>query len=247
MAELTIVVAHESETIREAIRRLCSDAGYQVRAVGDGRAALAALDSRPAAVVLDVALPTVHAYEVVEEIKRRAPDVRVILVASIYNRTGYKRRPTSLYGADDYVEQHHIPDALLVKLERLIGPAPLPVELPDAHVETPEGRCIRDAGVERLSSLEERHERPEPRSIVERAERLARLIVTDIALYNGDALDAADHHGHTEELEARLRMDLEEGRLLFDLRVPEAVRRTRDFIGEALQEIRQKRRAGAAP
>ncbi|HEY2747918.1 MAG TPA: response regulator, partial [Polyangia bacterium] len=93
MAE--IVVAHESEAIREAIARLCADAGYAVRAVGEGRAALAAIDAAPAALVLDVALPGVHAYEIVEESKRRAPATRIVLVASIYNRTGYKRRPTS--------------------------------------------------------------------------------------------------------------------------------------------------------
>jgi CheY-like chemotaxis protein len=243
VAETVIVVAHESETIREAIRRLCADAGYDVHAVGEGQAALQALERRPAALVLDVALPTVHAYEVVEEVKRRAPNTRIVLVASIYNRTGYKRRPTSLYGADDYVEQHHIPDALLVKLERLIGPAPRAVELPPAHVLTPEGEKIRDAAVERLSAMPDKREATA--KMIERAERLARLIVADIALYNGDALDAADHHGHELELEARLRMDLEEGRLLFDLRVPAEVRRTRDFIAEALTEIRQQRRAGA--
>ena len=121
---MTIVVAHESEPIREAIRRLVSTRATRCTPSAKGKAALAALAQRPAALVLDVALPEVHAYEVVEEAKRRAPDTRVVLVASIYNRTGYKRRPTSLYGADDYVEQHHIPDALLVKLERLIGPAP---------------------------------------------------------------------------------------------------------------------------
>lgn len=240
MAE--IVVAHESEAIREAIRRLCADAGYAVHAVGEGQAALAALARRPAALVIDVALPAVHAYEVVEEAKRRAPETRVVLVASIYNRTGYKRRPTSLYGADDYVEQHHIPDALLAKLERLIGPAPKAVELPPAHVLTPEGVEIRDAGQGRLEPLPAQPTTT-PR-MIERAERLARLIVADIALYNGDALDAADHHGHEAELEARLRTDLEEGRLLFDLRVPAEVRRTRDFIAEALAEIRKQRRAG---
>ncbi|MCU1277406.1 MAG: cheY40H-3 [bacterium] len=241
MAETTIVVAHESDTIREAIRRLCADAGYSVYAVAEGQAALQALDKRPAALVLDVALPSVHAYEVVEEVKRRAPDTRIVLVASIYNRTGYKRRPTSLYGADDYVEQHHIPDALLVKLERLIGPAPRAVELPPPHVLTPEGEQIRDAGEERLAALAAQS----MAKMVERAERLARLIVADIALYNGDALDAADHHGHEQELEARLRLDLEEGRLLFDLRVPLEVRRSRDFIAEALAEIRKQRRLGA--
>ena len=248
MAETTtIVVAHESEPIREAIRRLCLDAGYTVHAVGEGQAALAALAQHPAALVLDVALPEVHAYEVVEEAKRRAPDTRIVLVASIYNRTGYKRRPTSLYGADDYVEQHHIPDALLVKLERLIGPAPRAVEMPAAHALTPEGVRIRDAGEERLSTLPASGPAALPsEKMIERAERLARLIVADIALYNGDALDAADHHGHDHELEARLRIDLEEGRLLFDLRVPADVRRTRDFIADALDEIRKQRRAEKA-
>src|SRR4030095_2697544 len=105
-------LAHESEPIREAVRHLLADAGYHVRTVGNGRAALIALTDA-AALVLDVALPEVHAYEVVEQAQHHVPPPRVVLVASIYNRTGYKRRPTSLYGADDYVEQHHIPDALL--------------------------------------------------------------------------------------------------------------------------------------
>src|SRR5262249_5927700 len=184
--------------------------GYAVHAVADGPAALEALERRPAALVLDVGLPEVLAYEVVEESKRKTPQTRVVLVASIYNRTGYKRRPTSLYGADDYVEQHHIPDALLAKLERLIGPAPRAVLLPPPHAETPEMQRIRDAGEGRLRPLSAQREPTE--RMIERAERLARLIVADIALYNGDALDAADHDGRTDELEARLRVDLEEGR-----------------------------------
>lgn len=246
MGELaaTIVVAHESEPIREAISRLCADAGYRARPVADGRAALQAIDERPAALVIDVALPGVHAYAVVEEVRRRALPTRVVLVASIYNRTGYKRRPTSLYGADDYVEQHHIPDALLPKLERLIGPAPRAVAPPPPHAETAAGQRIRDAGEERLAPPPPGNGPADARArAIERAERLARLIVADIALYNGDALDAADRAGHTDELDARLRLDLEEGRLLFDLRVPEEVRRARDFIGDALAELRHKRRA----
>jgi hypothetical protein len=38
----------------------------------------------------------------------------------------------------------------------------------------------------------------------------------------------------TGALSARARKDLDEGRSLFALRVPEAVRGDRDFIGEAL-------------
>jgi CheY-like chemotaxis protein len=235
-----VLVAHESESIREVIRHLLDGAGWGVQAVADGRAALAALALPPDALVLDVALPEVHAWEIVEEARKRAPATRVVLVASVYNRTGYKRRPTSLYGADDYVEQHHIPDALVGKLERLIGPPPRAQTAPAEDADTPDGRAIRDAGEQRLDPLVS-----DPQA-VQRAERLAWLIVSDIALYNGDALDHADALGHDGELEARLRLDLEEGRLLFDVRVPEEVRRTRDFIGDALAQLRAERRAGRA-
>jgi CheY-like chemotaxis protein len=242
----TVLVAHESETIRGVIGQLLDGAGYQVSSVADGRAALSALSTAPAAIVLDVALPGVHAYEVVEETRRRSAETRVVLVASVYNRTGYKRRPTSLYGADDYVEQHHIPDALVDKVARLIGPPPrlsgqpLP-PAPAPHADTAEGRSIRSAGERRMNALGP----AEQSRMVERAERLARIIVADIALYNGDALDHADRTGEDSELEGRLRLDLEEGRLLFDLRVPKEVRELRDFIGEALAALRAERRAHA--
>lgn len=233
-----ILVAHDSDTIREVIRRLLDGAGWAVTAVADGRAAVAALDAAPEALVLDVAVGGVLAYQVVEEVKRRGLPTRIVLVASIYNRTGYKRQPTSLYGADDYVEQHHIPDSLVLKLARLLGPPPRPQPQPQPtpHAATPEGRSIRVAGEERL-------DRPIPPQAIERAERLARLIVADIALYNGDAIDHAARVDDTTELDARLRLDLEEGRLLFDLRVPPEVRRTRDFIAEALDALRTQRRA----
>ncbi len=229
-----VLVAHEAETIREILRRLLDGVGYEVTAVGDGRAALRSLDDRaPAALVLDVALPEVHAYQIVEEVHKRGLPTRVVLVASVYNRTGYKRRPTSLYGADDYVEQHHIPDQLVGKLERLIGPPPKRLPSPSAHVETVEGRQIASAGNARM----------EPRDVDphKRAERLARLIIADIALYNGDAID----HEDDAEREARLRVDLDEGRLLFELRVPEEIWRRRDYLGEAMAEIRAQRRQAA--
>jgi CheY-like chemotaxis protein len=207
--------------------------------VHDGGAAVTALAAAaPDALVLDVAVGGVHAYQVVEEVRRRGLATRVVLIASIYNRTGYKRRPTSLYGADDYVEQHHIPDALVGKIGRLVGPPPAKLEMLPPHADTPEGRSIKSAGEHRLDFDVARLA-----GAVERAERLARLIVADIALYNGDALDAADRTDGDSELEARLRLDLEEGRLLFDVRVPAEVRRTRDFVGDALTELRQQRRA----
>jgi len=221
-----LLVAHESEAIRQAVRRLGEDAGYEVVSAADGEAALArALADRPDVMVIDVALPRLLGYQVVDRVRERGLKIRTILVASVYNRTGYKRRPSTLHGADDYIEQHHIADHLLWKIARLLPPGRAPrIGPPDPG----ESAQIRRAGEARLrlryASLDEG---------IERARRLARLIVADIALYCGQHIAEGLQHG---DLEVRLRDDLEEGRLLFDLRVPEEIRRTRDFIAEALAE-----------
>jgi DNA-binding response OmpR family regulator len=223
---LNVVVAHDSDTIREALRRYLAEAGYQVTVVADGAAAAKALETRPAALVLDVAVSGVFAYELLEHVRTAGSTTKTILVASVYNRTGYKRRPTSLYGADDYVEQHHIPDQLVPKIERLIGPGRGGARgAAAARDDGAVGAEIRDAGEARLKMRYRTREEG-----VERARRLARLIIADIALYNGGALATRD------ETDARLRLDVEEGRLLFDLRVPEEIRAGEDFIGEALAE-----------
>jgi DNA-binding response OmpR family regulator len=230
-----VLIAHESDSIRETVRRLISDAGYVAHVAADGETALAvAREQAPTVMVIDVALPRLLGYEVVERLRRTGTSTRSILVASVYNRTGYKRKPTTLYGADDYIEQHHIPDQLLIKIAKLLpeGDAPR-IGPPDPT----EGAEIRRAGEGRLriryATVEEGHTR---------AQRLARLIISDIALYNGAELDEGIRRG---DLSVRLRDDLEEGRLLFDLRVPEEIRGGHDFIAEALAEfVRDRQRSG---
>jgi CheY-like chemotaxis protein len=229
-----VLVAQESEPIREAITRLLAEAGYHVTSVADGTVVMARLAEPLDALVLDVAIPGAPSFEILDSIRARRLPTKTVLVASVYNRAGYKRRPTSLYGADDYVEQHHIPDLLLLKLARLLD-RPLPDgQQVDAAV-TRDEETIRRAAEARLSI------RYRGRSDGEaRARRLARLIVDDIALYNHDLLLLDD----AAEQEAGLREDLEEGRLLFDLRVPREIREGRDFIGEALAEWLGARRGG---
>lgn len=232
MSGQLVLVAHDNEAIRRVIEQLLLGAGFGVRSVADGKAGVAALQDRPTALVLDVAIGEMMAFDVIDVARKQRPRVPVLLVASIYNRTSYKRSPTSLYGADDYVEQHHIVDALVGKLRKLVGPGTLS-EAP-ATVGSAAGAedRVRAAGEAELhpSAL------PSGMDPVVRAQRLARLIVSDIALYNGDALQLAQARG-SDALQARLRIDLEEGRLLFDMRVSPGIRAGRDFIGEALAEL----------
>ncbi len=72
-----------------------------------------------------------------------------------------------------------------------------------------------------------------------RAQRLAWLIVADVLLYNGDGIAELQRTG---AMGARVQRDLDEGRALFALRVPEGARGLRDWIGEALEQFLAGRR-----
>jgi hypothetical protein len=70
------------------------------------------------------------------------------------------------------------------------------------------------------------------------AERLARIIVSDIVLYNDEKFIAAVRSGAV--LEA-LRDELQEGRALFRERIDPRVREERDFLAEELVRVARAR------
>jgi len=69
---------------------------------------------------------------------------------------------------------------------------------------------------------------------IEKARRFARLIVSDIALYNQDIVAEGLRKGTFFEL---LQDDITEGRSLYDKRVPEAIRTTKDYYQEAFDDF----------
>jgi hypothetical protein len=73
---------------------------------------------------------------------------------------------------------------------------------------------------------------------VARAERLARIIVSDVVLYNEEKFDAALASGNVVEA---MEPDLADGRAHFAQRIPEAVRAGRDFLAEELLRVARSR------
>ena len=230
-----VVVAHEAEVIREAALRVVRRAGYAGIGVTEGESTRVLLDwpPHPEALIVDVGLPGALGYELCDEIRRRSLPTKVILIASVYSRTAYKRRPSSLYGADDYIEQHHIPDALARKLARFVAPPrPLGPD-PAGDLNEEEQATIRDAAEHRLAAP------GEGESLREHARRLARLLMADIVLYNGSVVEQALRDG---DLEERLAADLKAGRELFAGRAPAGTPEDEDYIGDALNEFVLSRR-----
>ena len=69
---------------------------------------------------------------------------------------------------------------------------------------------------------------------VEKARRFARIIVSDIALYNQDAGTEGLKRG---TFYAMLQADIDEGRELYEKRVPTAIRAKKDYYQEAFDNF----------
>ena len=72
---------------------------------------------------------------------------------------------------------------------------------------------------------------------IARARGLARLLVADLALYCGDAVQEWRAAGAAGPLPETLAADAEEGRRLYELRVPPEIAGEGDFFGQALREF----------
>jgi hypothetical protein len=73
---------------------------------------------------------------------------------------------------------------------------------------------------------------------LQKAERLARIVVSDIVLYNEQRFAAAVRAGNV--LEA-MEGDMQEGRALFIQRIDAGVRESRDFLADELLRVARQR------
>jgi len=290
-AGTVVLVAHDSPVVRDMVCNVLADAGFGAETAADGVEVLKkAMEISPAAVVLDVGLPGIYGFELCERLKGDplTRNIKIILLASVYDATRYKRSPVSLYGADDYIEKHHIPDQLPRKLSKLLFPeqaqtaasppasgamsrefdpsllsqefgmgdgagpvpqAPTPEERGfaaapfsfDQYAEpAQEGPAITPESFSLDASIFQKEECDIPRvdeadpEAVEKAKRFARIIVSDIALYNQEAVAEGLKRGTFYDL---LRNDITEGRDLYEKRVPAVIKSKKDYYQEAFDNF----------
>jgi predicted Zn finger-like uncharacterized protein len=244
-----VLVAHSAGSMRDMIGELLQEGGFAPLFAKNGVEAISIMgDMHPGVAVVDVALPDIFGFEFPEIIKndQRLNGIKIILIASIYDKTRYKRMPQSLYGADDFIEKHHIRDGLIPKINSLIAKqeeikAPSkqaePVQV-GISVSEPVAPQVTEDDTKKLKE-EELVQVSANTEGIEKAKRLARIIVSDIALYNQELLEQGIRQGTVEEV---LQNDLEEGRRLFNKRVPEDIRKQGDFLIGSLNELIEKKK-----
>jgi len=239
--------------------------GLQPLLVHDGvEAVLTIQRTLPRAVIIDAALPKMYGFQICELLKRNESlrAIQVVLVGAIHDRNRYRRSPTELYGADAYLERQQLPDALRpilqafgIPLRSGSAPAasePAKVSAKPAAVASPEPPAVPPSPAPSADvrpppapvEVPEASAPPAPASAtaseVAKAERLARIVVSDIVLYNQEKFDAAVQSG---DVVGAMDAELAEGRTLFAQRIEAGVRESRDFLTEELLRIAALRRS----
>ena len=114
-----LVVVEDDESIRELLAAGLRFAGYQVRTVADGGAALDLLAARDAdLVVLDVNLPVIDGFEVCRRLRAAGDDVPVIFLTA--RRETDDLRAGFAGGGDDYLTKPFSLDELTFRIEAVL-------------------------------------------------------------------------------------------------------------------------------
>ena len=113
MTRLRVLLADDHLIVAEALKRLLEPEFELVDVVEDGFALLeAAAEKKPDVIVTDISMPGLNGIEALEELKKRNPDVHVV-VLTMHRDVAYARRALDA-GALGYVLKHSAPEELVM-------------------------------------------------------------------------------------------------------------------------------------
>ncbi|HIE64273.1 MAG: response regulator [Nitrospira sp.] len=252
-----VLLCIDGEGTRELIKEILVEPQFSVLDVPTGKEAFSSIrQHRPAITLIDMGLSEIVGTELCSEIKND-PELRetaVILVASMYDRSTNRPASDSLLGADAYIDRSLIQKRLLDKVENLF----VREEAVDDEEKTPANAMEEDVSfvaVAEATPAEESDqasgvEAPEAAAAAEveesaeqkDAKRLARIIVSDIALYNPKKVDEGIQDDTFFEL---LKEEIEEGKEHYLSRVSETLSQPSAYLDEAFKDYINKRKSSS--
>ncbi|GBD98677.1 response regulator MprA [bacterium BMS3Abin07] len=233
-----ILIAVADDDISARMVSLVKSDGFNVITSSDGVDAMVrAVKELPHTAIFDVGLPKIYGFEVCKRLKMRSEtkEMKVLLFTSVYDRNRYKRQPTSLYGADDYIEEQEIEELLLKKVQALVtgkiadGKT---VHKTGEDVSAPADRTSADSAV--AGGLA-----PGDDEWINKAKRLARIVMSDVFVYNPQKAEDVLRSGNFFSV---FKSEIEEGRKLYENRIPQDIRDREDFFGHELQSFLENKK-----
>jgi DNA-binding NtrC family response regulator len=157
MPKGSILVVDDELEIREGLEALLTSEGFEVSLAETGEAGLHCLEERPFdLLLLDVSLPDRNGLDMLREIRRRDPQLSIILITAFGSidmaRAAFKS------GAQDYITKPWSNDELIAQVSLAV-----------------EGRRLRDENVQLKRALKQRYNFP---SIVGKSDKM--LAVFDL-------------------------------------------------------------------
>jgi CheY-like chemotaxis protein len=235
-----MVVAEGDAATAKAISDFLQTRRIQAVVASDGGEALLQIHrTRPDGAVLGGRLPGISGAAVAEIVRRTAElaSVRLIRVATLDEPVGAPE-----FEAEHTLEPGDLPEGLGPILERLeLGEKPAIAESPPEPQEQPKEDPEPESKPEPQAAPASGRRTPPTSSDPEvaAAERLARIIVSDIILYNDEKFARGVEEGNAVQL---LQAELEEASTLFKQRIPEEIRAERDFLTEELERRAEAKR-----
>lgn len=257
-----VLVADSDANSCQATAEVLQSWGLQTLLANDGVEAILTIQRElPRVVVLDAALPKMYGFQICELMKRNESlrHILVILVGAIHDENRYRRSPNEIYGADRYLERPDLPHGLkslfkdfgLSLVESVARPAAAPApasasapaKAAPPKPAAPAARAPAPASAPAPAPASITPPAPTPKNdgldaIRSKAERLARVVVSDVVLYNQDKFNRAVQNGTVLK---QMEPDLIEGRAHFNAQIDARVRAEKDYLAEELLRVARMR------
>src|SRR5690242_17173848 len=118
-----ILIAEDDDDTRQTVRDLLRSNGYDVLEATDGGEALDLVKSaKPDALVLDIIMPRMEGWEVVEKIRGQNSNLPILVLSALQSEEDLVRALDA--GADDYVEKPYRTSELLARLRAIVRRGP---------------------------------------------------------------------------------------------------------------------------
>lgn len=151
-----ILIVEDDKDLRESLKELFVEGGYFVKTAADGVEALRLINNNEFdLVVLDLGLPVMSGESVCLEIRKKYPDIRVVIL------TAKDTTPDIIHGlnlgADDYVTKPFVVDELLARVRarlRFRGDADQKLKVADLELDNSTFEVRRAGRLIRLTPQE---------------------------------------------------------------------------------------------
>src|ERR1700723_3450225 len=174
MSKGSILVVDDESEIREGLEMLLTSEGYGVSSAGTGASGLAKLEEHPFdLLLLNVSLPDRNGLDLLREIRRRDPELPIVLITA-YGSIDMARAAFKS-GAQDYITKPWSNDELLVQVAQAV-----------------EGRRLREENVQLKRALKQRYNFP---NIIGKSEKM--LAVLDLVAQVAPSRSTVLIHGES--------------------------------------------------